>query len=76
MGKSIKGLFENITWVIEELESRLTILAGRWEIRREAVQEPSPNLFYYYYYYFSNKNMMVLESVLDKHGINNLNSVI
>lgn len=32
MGKSIKGLFENITWVIEELESRLTILAGRWEI--------------------------------------------
>lgn len=70
MEKSIKGLFENIMWVIEELESRLMIFAGRWEMWREEVQVPSPNMF------FSNKSVMVLESVLDKHSISDLNSVI
>lgn len=29
-----------------------------------------------WFFFFSNKNVMVLESVLDKHSISDLNSVI
>lgn len=32
MEKSMKGLFENIMWVIEELESRFMILAAGGKI--------------------------------------------
>lgn len=44
-GKGGRGLFENITWVREELEAGLLALSDRWEIGREEIQEASPNFF-------------------------------
>lgn len=55
-GKGSRGLFENVTWIREELEAGLLTLNDRWEIEGGERQEFKPFFFFYVVFgFFSRK---------------------